>query len=286
MALRARFRIAAPLLAVSLHACAPAATIPLREGVSASGPETGTLVIAGGGALIGTGIMERFLELAGGPDAPIVVIPTADGDTLFTEDWHGLAPLRAAGATNVTILHTYDRDVADTDAFAGPLKEAKGVWITGGRQWRLADVYLGTETERELHRLLERGGVIGGSSAGASIQASFLVRGAPEGNHIVMSPEYTEGFGFLRNAAIDQHLLVRQRERDLLEILEIHPELLGIGIDESTAIVVRGNMFEVVGRSRVAVYDGTPRAGRRGYYFLSPGDRYDMAERSAYRADK
>jgi cyanophycinase len=272
------------LLALALSACAPAATLPLRETVHASGPNSGTLVIAGGGHLIGTGIVERFIELAGGPTAPIVVIPTADGDTLFTEDWHGLSPLRAAGAKNLTILHTYDSFVANSEAFSSPLREAAGVWITGGRQWRLAEVYLDTETQAALDRLLARGGVIGGSSAGASIQASFLVRGAPEGNHIVMSPEYERGFGFVQNAAIDQHLLARNRERDLLKILEIHPELLGIGIDESTAIVVKGNSFEVIGKSRVAVYDGTPLSARHGYYFLRAGDRYDMTSRESIRA--
>jgi cyanophycinase len=238
---------------------------PLRGPVVASGPTSGSLVIAGGGNLRGTGIVERFLELAGGPSAPIVVIPTADGDSSYTEEWAGLEILREAGANQITILHTYDPEVANTDAFVAPLRAAKGVWFSGGRQWRLADAYLDTRTQDELVRLLARGGVIGGSSAGASIQASFLVRGAKEGNHIVMSAEHPRGFGFLQNTAIDQHLLVRRRERDLLQVLAIHPELLGIGIDESTAIVVQGNAFEVIGRSRVAVYDGTAESARTGF---------------------
>jgi hypothetical protein len=91
--------------------------------------------------------------------------------------------------------------------FAAVLRTATGVWLPGGRQWRLTDAYLDTRTHRELEALLERGGVIGGTSAGASVQASFMVRGAPEGNHIVIAPGRTRGFGFLRNAAVDQHLL-------------------------------------------------------------------------------
>jgi cyanophycinase len=276
-------RRAACVLAVAAivsTACAPLQSPASFAPSAANGPRNGTLVIAGGGDLTGTGIVERFIETAGGPSAPIVVIPTAAGDPTFGPDWNGLAILRRAGATNVTILHTYDPAEADSEEFVALLRDAAGVWFPGGRQWRLADAYLGTRTQAELVRVLDRGGVIGGSSAGASIQASFLVRGAPEGNHIVMSDTHQRGFGFLQNAAIDQHLTARGRENDLLQILDVNPELLGIGIDEGTAIVVRGDSFEVIGRQRVAVYDGTPLVGSAGYYFLSAGERYDMQSRT------
>ena len=114
------------------------------------------------------------------------------------------------------------------------------VWFTGGRQWRLADSYLGTKVEEELWALLGRGGVIGGSSAGATIQGSYLARGDTKTNTIMMG-DHDEGFGFLKNTAIDQHLLRRNRQFDLIEIIEAWPELLGIGIDENTAIVVQGD---------------------------------------------
>jgi cyanophycinase len=270
---------AANILAVALLG-AVAPSLCAQTAAPAMGPAHGSLVIAGGGSLADTGILEKFLELAGGPAAPIIVVPTADGQQSYAADWEGLALLRAAGATNITILHTYDRSVADSESFVEPLRAARGVWFSGGRQYRLADAYLGTRTETEMDALLARGGVIGGSSAGASIQASFLVRGAKEGNHIVMSAEYETGFGFLQNAAVDQHLIVRNRERDLLQVLAVHPDLLGIGIDEGTAIVVRGNTFEVIGRSRVAVYDGTDKASNVGYFFLGAGQHYDMMGRS------
>jgi cyanophycinase len=155
-----------------------------------------------------------------------------------------------------------------------PLRTARGVWFEGGRQWRLVDAYLGTRTERELFALLARGGVIGGSSAGATIQGSYLVRGAREGNAVMMAPGYEQGLGFLRNVAIDQHLLARKRQEDMVAVVRAHPQLLGIGIDEGTAIVVHGDRFEVVGASRVAIYE----AGKP-YYFLAPGDRFDLAAR-------
>jgi cyanophycinase len=267
------------LLALLAGACTAPARAPIAQLAPASGPANGALVIAGGGHL-GPEIWGEFLRLAGGPDAPIVVIPTAAGEARYTQEWRGLDVLRHAGATNLTVLHTDERAVADSEAFVAPLREARGVWFPGGRQWRLADSYLGTRTHRELLALLDRGGVIGGTSAGASIQASLLVRGAPEGNHILLAPSHAEGLGFLRNTAIDQHLLARNRQDDLLQVLEAYPALLGIGIDEGTAIVVRGDVFEVVGASRVAVYGGEDDDGP-GYVLLSPGARYDLRARRA-----
>ncbi|HUF25948.1 MAG TPA: cyanophycinase [Gemmatimonadaceae bacterium] len=243
------------------------------------GPPNGTLIVAGGGALPPE-IIGRFLEIAGGIDAPIVVIPTASGDSLYPEDWGGLEVLRRAGATRLTVLHTSDRDEADSEAFVAPIRAARAVWFPGGRQWRLVDSYLGTRTERELHALLERGGIIGGTSAGASIQASYLVRGAVQGNHVVMAPGYEQGFAFLRDAAVDQHVVPRRRLGDLPQVLARHPSLLGLGIDEGTAIVVRGDEFEVIGASRVFVYGGNdPHDGDGPYVALGAGDRYDMRNR-------
>ena len=162
------------------------------------------------------------------------------------------------------------------------LQEATAVWFNGGRQWRLTDAYLNTLTYREFHEVLVRGGVIGGSSAGATIQGSYLVRGAPEGNQIMMSPGHEESFGFLKNSGIDQHIDTRNRWSDLYEVIMAHPELLGIGISESTAIVVTGDVFEVIGRGQVAIHDArrTFAYGDTVHYFtLDPGDRFDIVTR-------
>jgi cyanophycinase len=242
------------------------------------GPSQGYLVIVGGGE-VGFEITHRIIDLAGGPDAPMVYIPTAEeGDPKTAAEVTFLAK---AGVKHVTVLHTRDRKVADTEAFVEPLLTARAVWFEGGRQWRLADAYLHTRTERELFHLLERGGVIAGSSAGATIQGSYLVRGAPEGNTIMMAPGHEHGFGFLRNAAVDQHVLTRHREDDLDVVIDRHPELLGIGIDESTAVVVHGDQFDVIGRSKVLIHDSNfqPRPGGKRYYVLAPGDRFDLKHR-------
>lgn len=256
-----------------------AATIAVAAEV---GPTGGSLVVAGGG-INDPSIYERFVSLAGGPEAPIVVIPTAGTGENYDDFWPGLQRLRDAGAVHIKVLHTRDPQEADREDFVAPLRQARGVWFSGGRQWRLVDAYLGTRTLAEIRGVLERGGVVGGSSAGATIQGSYLARGDTSTNTIMMG-DHTEGFGFLANVAIDQHLLQRNRHFDLVEVIEAHPELLGIGLDEDTAIVVRGDTFEVIGSGYVAIYDSTNVTGDHWrFYFLAPGDRYDLSTRQPTR---
>ena len=245
--------------------------------LSSSGPDQGALVIVGGGA-VGPEIVARFIALAGGPESEFVVIPTASMTEQVDTKRAGDRFARMFGVKNVTVLHTRDRAEADTEEFVAPLKKAKGVWYDGGRQWRLVDSYLNTRTQRELEAVLARGGVIGGSSAGATIQGSYLVRGAREGNQIMMAKGYEQGFGHLKGVAIDQHIIPRHREQDLVAVIEAHPELLGLGIDEGTAVVVQGNHFEVIGKSVVGIYDGADHDGKR-YYFLNKGEQFDLKER-------
>lgn len=246
------------------------------------GPARGSLVIVGG-AMQDPEIVRSFIELAGGPDAPIVVIPTAGGGEDYDQFYRGLGAFRAQGATNLTVVHTSDRDEANSEEFVRPITEAHGVWFGGGRQWRLVDSYAGTRTEEQLSKVLERGGVIGGSSAGATIQGSYLARGDTRTNTIMMG-DHEVGFGYLKNTAIDQHVLRRNRQFDLIEIIEARPELLGIGIDENTAIVVTGDDFEVIGQGYVLIYDNQKTVNGRGkFYFLAPGDRFDLATREGSR---
>ena len=203
--------------------------------------------------------------------------------TNTTRYYSGLRQWRENGATNLTVVHTRDRKVADTEAFVKPIRAARGVYLVGGRQWRLADAYLNTLTHKELNAVLARGGVIGGSSAGATMIGSFMVRGDTKGNEAMIG-DHTVGFGFMKNTAIDQHLLRRNRQFDMLEVIDKHPELLGIGLDENTAIVVEGERFDVIGQSYAVVYSNTPVAGASGrFYFLAPGDRFDLKARRATR---
>jgi cyanophycinase len=253
------------------------------------GPARGTLIIVGGGATQGTGIVEKFVELAGGLDAKVVVVPTnggnknADGTVKVYNDWEVLRPWWERGMTNVVMLHTHDPKVADTDAFTSVLRDATGVWLDGGRQWNMVDSYANTRTEGEFHKVLERGGVIAGSSAGATIQGEYLVRGDTSGPNIEMTeePNHQHGFAFLRRSAIDQHINTRLRWDDLIPVIKKYPNLLGIGLSEGTAIVVTGDRFEVMGKWKVAIHDNTRvyQPWEKPYYVLSIGDVYNMKTR-------
>ena len=278
---RSRFLLYASMLWV-LAVAPAAAQVQQQPQPPVVGPERGSLVVVGG-AMQSAEIYERFIALAGGPDAHIVLVPTAGGAVEYDEFFQGMNDWREHGARNLTLLHTIDPAVADTEEFVEPLRTAGGVFFFGGRQWRLVDAYGGTLTEAAFLEVLERGGVIGGSSAGASIQGSFLVRG-DTGSNTIMMGDHQRGFGYLRDVGIDQHVLRRNRQFDMVEVVEAHPELLGIGLDEDTAIIVEGDRFEVIGRSYALIYDNRSTTGRDGkFYFLAPGDRFDLARREATR---
>ena len=264
---------------------------------TSSGPRRGSLVAVGGDYKVGT---ERFVSLAGGPDAAFVYIPTAASSIRLPSGFIYEPPDADAPAANtrefeqelcklfgvkrVTVLHTRNRRTANTDAFVEPLRRANGVWLSSGNPGRLAEAYLGTLTQRAIESVLERGGVVGGLSAGAIIQGSYIVRGRPD-KPVLMVKGRERGFGFLKHVAINPHLTEEKRHSELVTVIDAHPKLLGIGIDEKAAIVVRGDEFEVIGDGRVAIYDNR-KHGNSWYYWLTPGDRFDLRSRTARRAPK
>ncbi len=254
------------------------------------GPEKGALVIVGGGAIT-PDIWNQFVELAGGKAAAtIVVIPTAGEDSSANSTPREYETLRQLGVTKLTLLHTRDPKVANTEAFVAPLKQATGIWFVGGRHWRLADSYLNTLAHTEFNALLARGGVIGGTSAGATILGSFMVRGDTKGNAIMIG-DHTQGLDFIHNVTIDQHVMRRNRQFDLIPVIKDRPELLGLGIDEGTAVVVQQNTFEVLGASYVGIYDAKQIASSAQYpsgqnstggpfYYLGKGQKFDLQTRT------
>src|SRR6476620_4944277 len=219
------------------------------------GPPRGTVIVVGGGGM-GPEIYSRFIEAAGGPDALIIDVPTAGGDTVYTQNAPGTRGWKLAGAKNVYVLHTNARKLADSDSFAAIVAKAGGAWLEGGRQFHLWDSYGATKTEKAFHDLLARGGVVGGSSAGASILGSFMVRGAPSNDNFIMYyPGYEKAFAFLRNTGVDQHVVARERLPDLADsIIPRFPDLLGISEDEGTAWFIRGDTGTIVGRNKAFVY--------------------------------
>jgi cyanophycinase len=241
---------------------------------------SGALVICGGGALPAE-VMDRFLELAGGRDAPIVVLPIAGGDTLPDDSSNDTRLLTRAGATHVKSLRARTLAEVSSPEFAQALAAAKGVWFSGGRQWRFVDAYLGTPAEKLLASVLVREGVIGGSSAGASIQGQYMPRGSPLGNADMLAEGYERGLGFLRSVAIDQHFTARRRHADMSRLMQRYPQFLGIGIDEGTALVVQCRMAQIVGRGNVFFYDyrAGPPTTEKDYVSLRAGQFFNLVSR-------
>ncbi|MGF1580394.1 MAG: cyanophycinase [Gemmataceae bacterium] len=245
----------------------------------------GTLIIVGGG---GTpkGLFQKFVELAGGKKAKLLILPTAQPDPISNQS--RLAGLfQKYGAKTVTVLPGRKRDVVESPKYIKAFQEATGIWFGGGRQWRFVDAYRDTKVHLLMHKVLERNGVIMGSSAGASIQGEYMARGAVYGNLNIVAEGYERGLGFLKGVAIDQHFSQRGRLKDMNYLVTKYPQLLGIGIDESTAIIVRKSLAEVVGKGKVYFYDAKlPRTKDGiGYVAIESTKRYDLVKRTVLNQD-
>jgi cyanophycinase len=260
---------------------APYKAEPFGTGSAKVGPQNGTVIAVGGGAQ-GPEIYKAFIDAAGGPDALILDVPNNSIQERMSAapDWVGQG-LRKNGAHNVRVLFTQNREVANSDAFVAIIKKAKGIWFDGGRQYLDVAAYGGTKSEREFRGVLERGGVIGGSSAGMAVLGDFLVRGAPSNNNYIEDyPGHEKGFGYLRNTATDMHVVARERLPDLTDVIARHPGVLGISADEGTAWVVKGDIGHIIGRDKAFVYTATgPKDKGAPYLMLHPGDSYNLYTR-------
>lgn len=240
--------------------------------------ESGTLILIGGGGSTDD-MWERFIQDAGGTDANFVCIPQSS-------DSFSSRKLRERGCKNVTVLFSEEdlRSKAESDEdFLEPLKNADGIFFGGGRTFRFMDAYQNTTAHQLMRQTLQRGGVIAGTSAGAQIQGDFLVRGDPRTNQTIWYPGNDTGLAFLRGVIVDVHFAERGRENTLPDLLSQHPQMLGIGIDEATAIVVTGHQAEVLGRGSAWFYDtaGAEDAGAVEPVVLDAGKSYDLKARKA-----
>lgn len=234
----------------------PAPAFSLRSGA----PGRGHLVIIGGGErpLV---VMRRIVDLAGGASARIVVVPTASDAPLEVGALQAQEFL-ALGVAEAGVLSCRRQD-ADHPQNLALLARATGVFFSGGDQRKLTATFLGTRMLDAIRALYERGGVVAGTSAGAAVMSRIMITGdehpigaepaaSPTSRHIHTAP----GFGFIDRAIIDQHFLKRSRQYRLRSLVARHPELLGIGIDEATAIVVApDDTFTTLGDSHVLVFD-------------------------------
>jgi cyanophycinase len=246
--------------------------------------EKGTLVIVGGGGSP-EGLYKKFVEYAGGPEkAKIVIFPTAAPDPLPKREIVAAAFLKA-GAKKATVLYQQKQADVESKEFLDALKEATGLWFDGGRQWRFVDCYEDTKALPLMFDVLQRGGVIGGTSAGATIQGEYLARGGVFNNFDIRYEGYERGLGFLKGVAIDQHFSQRKRHKDMTSLMKTYPQYLGIGIDEATAIVVKGSVAEVIGKGKVHFYDANRKfeKGDPDYEALSSGEQYELKERKVLK---
>jgi cyanophycinase len=209
----------------------------------------GTVVLAGGTFIDVMG--QEVVRMAGGEKAYVVLIPTAYGPTEF----EGVEQFREIWSTfnpgSIEILHTRDRAVANDPEFVRPLKEATAVWFLGGIQTRLLDTYEDTLLIREVQRVFERGGVVGGNCAGAmALGETMIVRG--EDGEFDDDVILRRGFGIVPKMVADSHLLERNRIERLRGVIEEHPDHFGIGIDGATAVIIEHGKLRVIGKSYVA----------------------------------
>jgi cyanophycinase len=213
----------------------------------------GKLIIIGGGT-IPDSLFEFFAGHCGGKDEPVVYIPTATTDEEFIQKGEHLIKFSSRGFTNLSTIHTRNKKEADAPENIALMRNAKGLFFGGGDQQLIADAYAGTKLYDEFIALLNRGGVIMGTSAGATIMGSLMVGGNAR-DDISKKYAFNPAFSFMTNTALDQHVLARNRQFDLIPVIEHYPGTLGIGMDESTAIIVEAGQFKVWGISYAMLYD-------------------------------
>ena len=232
--------------------------------------KTGTLVICGGGSLPEE-ILQRFVELGDGRDGHLVVIPTASESADEPDQTTRIKRWKDRGFEQVSVLHTRNRERANNDDFVKPLDSATAIWFSGGAQSRLAEAYQGTATQEAIQQLFQRGGVVGGTSAGAAIQSNVMIEsGNPR-------PKLSKGFDLMPNSIIDQHFLKRNRFNRLLHAVRKYPDRTGIGIDESTALVFSNGKCEVIGKSYVVVVSIDEKTKQASIATYHSGDSIDLS---------
>lgn len=202
-------------------------------------------------------VLRRFVEACGGPDARIVVVPSASSlGPEVVEVYDAL--FRRLGAADVRSARPESRADANDPEVAGLLDDATGVFMTGGNQLKLSAIINGTAFGAAIRAAHARGATVGGTSAGASIQSSHMVAfGTGGATPKQRMTQLAAGLGLLPDCVIDQHFAQRNRYGRLLMLIAQSPNLLGIGVDEDTAAVVTdGRHVEVIGRGAVTILDG------------------------------
>lgn len=184
----------------------------------------------------------------------IVIITIATDDEDYIVAGGHLEKFKKRNFSKLSTIHSRNKEeVSSNQKFIELMRNCRGLFFGGGDQQYLADIYCGTALHNEFKLLLERGGIIMGTSAGATIMGSLLIGGDAR-NDLTIKYNFQSAFSFMECTAIDQHVLTRNRQFDLIPVVEYY-NVLGIGIDESTAIIVDNTKFKVIGKSYVLIYD-------------------------------
>lgn len=261
-------------------------------------PGRGHLVIIGGGERPDY-MMQRIVELAGGENARFLIVPNASSDPVGTAQYQK-EQIEGYGVSSVDFVNLTSETV-DEDSNLAKLDGITGIFFSGGDQSRLQAVLNGTEFLNRIHSIYSNGGLISGTSAGAAVMSELMITGNELVSQDTIHPfgvvqqgniEALEGFGFVTKAIIDQHFVRRKRLNRLITLVLEHPQLVGVGIDESTAIVVYpDDTFEVLGEYTVMVFDpgrvkniapdahGNLSADGVALHILQSGQRYDLTSR-------
>lgn len=254
----------------------------------------GHLVLNGGGGKPAV-VMAKFVELAGGADGTIVVFPTASEEADTGDSYREL--LAGFGAGEVAVAEVRSEQDAAEPELAAMVRGADGIWFSGGDQRRITEALNGTVVGEAVRAAFERGAVVGGTSAGTACQSGLMITG--DGDFSVIAADNVElwqGLGLFAGVIVDQHFVARSRHNRLISVVLEHPELLGVGVDEATAVWVRPDgTFEVLGEGWVVVYDASRAAVRRAprgengtalgvhgmvTHVLLPGDVFDVRSRA------
>lgn len=245
-------------------------------------------------------IHRRFVELSGGKDADIVVIPTASELESTGPDYNHI--FRDLGAAEVDFLPISQRADCDNPRYLEMLDRATGIFLTGGNQLRLSTILGGTAIAQKIRRRNAAGAAVAGTSAGASIMSEHMIAGGDSNSSPVEGAvSLAPGLGLTNAVIIDQHFTERNRLGRLLAASSYNPFLIGLGIDEDTAAFIGpDSVFEVVGSGTVTVVDASGIThssmwdAARGQALtllglkveiMGEGCRYDLVGRHAYPPD-
>jgi cyanophycinase len=210
--------------------------------------QSGTLVVVGGGNT-GPDIVAKTLELAGGRNAIVAVLPQSSAEPDAGDD--SVTMWREAGARSAEKVSFADRGTA-----SAALERATLIWMPGGDQTRFMKAIDGTGLDEVIRARYRAGAVVGGTSAGAAVISEAMITGDADLQSLTAQKTViAKGLGLWPEVIVDQHFLKRQRDNRLISAVIDHPTLVGVGIDESTAVIVHGGSFDVVGRSSVVVID-------------------------------